>query len=470
MIHFNQHCLAATALCCLAATLGACANTPVATAAGGAMTARMPSHAAYAVAACGLTEADAQRVQTLVQAMVARGHAPGAVVDVRCQGRPWLHAAHGLSDVARGRPMQLDSLFRIYSMTKPITSVLVLMLAEEGRLSIDDPVARHLPEFASTAVHSGSAVFPPETVAAVRPVTVRDLLRHTAGLTYISAQPDPVSRLYVQRGIDHGAGNKITPADGSAPVDSSAELSRRIAALPMLAQPGTRFSYGNATDILGRLVEVLTGQALRQAMAERLLQPLALHDTGFQVPSAQLGRLTAAYAAPAQTSSGQAVLRRAEMQARPASQFSLADDPPSSVFAAPRALDFGGAGLVSTAADYQRFLQLLLQPPAAPLARLLRRDSVAAMTLNQVDAPALLQSKLALDGLGFGLGVATFLEPERAPVAVPRDGYFWGGAASTYFWVDPARGISGVLLTQVFGGDVGPYFTALLDTLYSAKR
>ena len=168
-----------------------------------------------------------------------------------------------MADIARAAPMKVDSLFRIYSMTKPITSVLVLMLAEEGKLSIDDPVARHLPEFAATAVHNGSAAFPPETVPAQRPVTVRDLLRHSAALPCMSPLPDPVARMYVQRGIDHGGGHKIAPADGSAPVASLAELSQRIAALPMAAQPGTRITYGNATDLLGRLVEVVAGQPFR---------------------------------------------------------------------------------------------------------------------------------------------------------------------------------------------------------------
>ena len=426
---------------------------------------------------CGLSQGDEQRVRDLAQALVSRGHAPGAVVDVRCHGRPWLSAAFGQADLARAAAMRTDHLFRIYSMTKPVTSLLVLMLAEDGKLSIDDPVARHLPEFAQTPVHSGSATFPPETVPALRAVTVRDLLRHTAGITYLSTMPDPVTRMYGQRGIDHGGGHKIVPTDGSAPVASLADLSQRIAALPMVAQPGSRFTYGNATDVLGRLVEVVADQPFREVMAERLLRPLGMHDTGFQAAPEQLGRLTAAYTAPsqaqAQAQAGPAILRSADMQAVAASTFALADDPPTSVFAARRALDFGGAGLLSTAADYQRFLLLLLRggrvDNQAGSHQLVRRDTVQTMTLNQLDATTLRGSGLDRNGLGFGLGVATFSFPARAPAAVPQDGYFWGGAASTYFWVDPARGITGVLMTQVFGGDVQPYFVALLDTLYRPR-
>ncbi|TDP61304.1 CubicO group peptidase (beta-lactamase class C family) [Roseateles toxinivorans] len=362
--------------------------------------------------------------------------------------------------------MQLDSLFRIYSMTKPLTSMLVMMLAEEGRLSIDDPVARYLPEFSKTAVHNGSTTFPPETVPPQRPVTVRDLLRHTAGLTYVSALPDPVSRMYVQRGIDHGAGNKIVPTDGSPAIESLADLTQRIAAIPMLAQPGMRYSYGNATDVLGRVVEVVTGKSLRDAMAERLLKPLAMRDTSFQPAPEQLNRLTAAYMAPAKAPQGPGIFSRVDMQTVAASTFNLVDDPANSVFAARRVADFGGAGLVSTAADYQRFLLLMLQRGEVDGVRIVRRDTVAAMTHNQLDALALRDTNLERSGMGFGLGFATFQSPERSPAALPLDGYFWAGAASTYFWVDPGRGITGVLMTQVLGGDVRPYFVELLDTLY----
>jgi CubicO group peptidase (beta-lactamase class C family) len=418
---------------------------------------------------CGLKTEDGERLRSLTQALVARGHAPGALIDIRCQGRPWLQAVFGMSDVARAQPLQADSLFRIYSMTKPLTSLLVMMLAEEGRLSIDDPVARHLPEFAKTAVHDGSAAFPPLTVAPLRPVTVRDLLRHTAGLTYLSPLPDPVTRMYVQLGIDHGGGNKIVPADGSAAVASLADLSQRIAAVPMLAQPGNRYSYGNATDVLGRLVEVVAGKPLREVMAEKLLRPLGMQDTSFQPPAEQLPRLTAAYMAPALLPRGQGMLTRGDMQTVAASTFTLVDDPAKSVFAGRRVADFGGAGLVSTAADYQRFLRLMLQRGEIDGVRLARRDTVAAMTHNQLDSNALRDTNLERSGLGFGLGFATFQAPDRAPAAVPLDGYFWGGAASTYFWVDPGRGITGVLMTQVLGGDVGPYFVDLLATLYQAR-
>lgn len=415
---------------------------------------------------CGLVPEDATRVRQLSQDMVSRGHAPGVVIDLRCQGQPWLQVAVGQADLARKQPMRAEHLFRIYSMTKPLTSLLALILVEEGRLSLDDPVARHLPEFAEARVRSGSAAFPPESVPAQRPVTVRDLLRHSAGLTYLSPLPNPVTRAYVHKGIDHGGGNRVVPTDGSAPVSSLQDLTQRLASVPLMTQPGARFTYGNATDVLGGVVEAVTGQRLRDVMASRLLQPLGMRDTSFQVRPDQLERLPAAYTAPAQAGGGTAILRRASMPGVPPSNFTLADDPENSVFASRRLVDFGGAGLVSTADDYQRFLRLMLQRGRWEGVQWVRRDTVAAMTLNQLEPAALRDTALERQGLGFGLGFAIFLDPKQSPAAVPQDGYFWGGAASTFFWVDTGRGITGVLMTQVFGGDVGPYFTELMDTLY----
>jgi CubicO group peptidase (beta-lactamase class C family) len=422
---------------------------------------------------CGLSAADASRVKALAHNIVERGHAPGVVLDLRCDGQPWLTHAAGMADAERQRAMRSDDLFRIYSMTKPITSLLVLMLADEGKLSIDDPLARHLPEFAQATVHDGSSTFPPTTVAPVRPLTVRDLLRHSAGMGYISPAPHPVHRLYVQRGIDNGGGQVFTPTDGSAPVASSADLVARIAATPLLSQPGQRFTYGNSTDVLGRLVEVLTGQRLRDAMQERLLAPLRMHDSFFEVPPEKLPRLTAAYSSPSQLKGDGGTLRVGDLPGLARSALQLVDDPQKSVFARRRAVDFGGAGLVSTAADYQQLLAMMLRGGEAPdqrvTQRIIRRDTLLAMRVNQLDASALAGSNLAAQGLGFGLGVAVFSEPARAPAALPQDGYFWGGAASTYFWVDPTRRITGVLMTQVFGGDVGPYFMALMNLLYAAE-
>jgi CubicO group peptidase (beta-lactamase class C family) len=418
---------------------------------------------------CGLKPIQRAEVLALAKTMVDKNHAPGFVIDIRCQGKPWLMQAGGMADIARAKPMRQDDLFRIYSMTKPLTSLAVLMLAEEGRLSVDDALERYLPEFAEASVFAGGTEMPPKTVPAQRKVTVRDLLRHSAGIGYLSAEPDPIHRLYVARGIDHGGGNLIVPTDGSKPVDSVAELSRRIAGIPLLSQPGARFSYGNSTDVLGHLVAVVSGKPLREFLSLRLLEPLGMQDTGFLVKPEQMARLTAAYFAQSQIAGDGSLLRTGALANLKPGAFALADDPPASVFSKPRAIDFGGAGLVSTAADYQVFLQMMLNGGRVAGKRLARRETLSLMVQNQLDIVAIEASSLGRQGLGFGLGFAMVLDPSLSPGGVPANIYFWGGAASTHFWVDPSRGLTGVVMTQVFGGDVSPYFVEMLRTLYAQK-
>lgn len=429
----------------------------------------LTSHGASALAdeTCGLTAAQRDLAQTLLINMVKRGHAPGLVVDIRCSGKPWLAFASGMADVARKRLMRTDDLFRVYSMTKPLTSLAVLMLAEDGRLSLDDPLDRYLPEFAATSVYAGGEHMPPRTEPVHRKVSIRDLLRHSVGIGYISPSPDPIHRLYVQRGIDNGSGARIVPADGSPAVSSAAELSRRIADIPLLHQPGTRFTYGNATDVLGHLLEVVSGKPLRALLRERIFDPLGMVDTGFEVPPEKLHRLTAAYSTASQIPGAGKLLRRGTLTTLPAATLVLAEDPTASIFAQRRSIDFGGAGLVSTAADYQAFMRLMIESGKSERRQIVRPESLSSMVSNQLDVKALDESGLTAQGLGFGLGFGVFIDSARTPGAVPRGGYFWGGAASTNFWVDPDRRITGVLMAQVFGGDITPYFVELLDGIYS---
>lgn len=436
-------------LCALAITLASCAQVPTA----GTQT-------------CGLDDATRARVTALVHRIVERGHAPGVVTDIRCDGQPWLAMAAGKADLARHRPMRQDDLFRIYSMSKPITSVAVLMLADDGRLSIDDPVSKYLPEFADAKVYVSEEAGTMKTEPLRRALTVRDLLRHSAGIPYLAPLPHPVLRRYVERGIDNGSGERIVPTDGSAAVATVAELSRRIAAVPLLHQPGERFTYGGATDVLGRLVEAVSGQRLGDFLEARLFRRLGMVDTSFQVSPTATARLTAAYASPSVRQGNGAILNVQPVGDLAPSKLNLVDDPQASVFSTPRPIQFGGAGLISTAADFQRFSALLLGRGAVGAQTLVRAQTVAEMTRNQLEAHARETSALGSQGLGFGLGVAVVLRPERKVTVVPQGGLFWGGAASTYFWVDPRRRITGVLMTQVFGGDVSPYFAELMDTVY----
>lgn len=415
-----------------------------------------------AAADCGLDAGKLQRVRELGQQMVARGFAPGVVTVLYCDGKPAFTAAEGKADMERGSPMTPDHLFRIYSMTKPVTSLAIMLLAEDGKLKLDDPVARFIPEFADAQVQD-AAPLPLQ-----RPVTLRDLLRHTAGIPYRGAA-NPVEKMYVKRGIDHGGGAVVLPEDGSAPVTSLAELARRVATTPLLDQPGERFRYGNATDILGRVIEAASGQTLADFLSARIFKPLGMHDTSFQVSAANSGRLAAAYWGKSSAPADTRILRQADSAALSSAGLGLAEDPHKSVFAKPRAIAFGGAGLVSSARDYQRFLQMLLAGGVADGRRIVSAASIDQMTRNQLPASALATPQLAAQGLGFGLGFATVVDPALAPAQVPAGTYFWGGAASTYFWVDPARRLSGVVMTQVFGGDVAPFYVDMLKAIYASE-
>ncbi len=413
---------------------------------------------------CGVSSAQLERVRQIDAEVVQRGHAPGIVTMIHCEGQPLLTHAQGLADAARSRAIAVDDLFRIYSMSKPVTSVAALMLAVDGKLKLDDPVSRFIPEFGAATVFGG-----PDTPAGklARPVTVRDLMRHTAGVTYRGGE-NAVQKAYVAKGIDNGGGAVVSPEDGSEPVSGLADMARRIATVPLMGQPGERFTYGNATDVLGRVVEVASGQPLGTFLAQRIFEPLGMHDTAFQVPAAKTARLTAAYWAKSATPGDNNILKGGATGLLGKGSFSQAEDPTKSVFSRPRSIAFGGAGLVSTAADYQRFLNLLMNRGMAGDKRIVSEAMLAEMTRNQLPASALATPQLQAQGLGFGLGVATIADPARAPVPVSPGVYFWGGAASTYFWVDPERRISGVVMTQVFGGNVSAFYLDMLRALYPA--
>ena len=259
-------------------------------------------------------------------------------------------------------------------------------------------------------------------------------MRHSAGITYSSKDSDPVHRLYVEKGIDNGAGSKVVPTDNSLPIASSEELANRIASVPLLCQPGECFRYGNATDVLGRVIEKVTGKRLGIVMQERIFAPLKMNDSFFVVPADKIARLAAAYVAKSKSSKPNTILHTYPLdQLGQGGTFQI-EDPKASIFASPRYMDFGGAGLVTTAPDYQRFLQLLLNGGSLDGVTLISPKSVTAMTQNQLDPRVLAGSSLGKQGLGFGLGVSIFLESDKIATAVPKDGYFWGGAASTYMW------------------------------------
>lgn len=369
----------------------------------------------------GLSTERLQRISTQLKADVAARRIPGAVVLVARHGKVAWFDAVGQLDTARNVPMPQDGIFRIYSMTKPLTTVAAMMLVEDGKLSLDQPIAQYLPEFAQMKVgvekpgSDGKPVL--DLVPARRPITVHDLMRHTSGLTYGFFGPGLVKAAYTQANLF--AGN----------VDN-AEFSRRLAQLPLAYQPGTTWDYSHSTDILGRVVEVASGQSLYAFMKARLLDPLGMKDTSFYVP---------------------------EPARQPRIAEPLPDDRNFGVgtdFNDPRIVqkaESGGGGLVSTASDYARFLQMLLSGGTLDGRRYLSPRTIAFMTADHSSAGAgITPGPLYLPGAGygFGLGFAVRRANGEAPYPAAAGEYNWGGAGGTYMWVDPKNDLFVVFMLQ----------------------
>jgi CubicO group peptidase (beta-lactamase class C family) len=342
------------------------------------------------------------------------------------------HVAHlaggGMRDLEAGLPVAPDTIWRIFSMTKPITSVAAMMLWEEGRFELKDPIERFLPAFADMRVYAAGSSQKPRTVAATEPIRMWHLLTHTAGLTYGFHYAHPVDTMYRDRGYEWGTPPGL---DLAAVCDHYAEL-------PLLFQPGTEWNYSVATDVLGRVVEVLAGAPLDQVLAERVLRPLGMDDTAFCVSGAAADRLAALYAPDPQT--GRAT--RFDRMGR------VALAPPDCLL--------GGGGLVSTLADYHRFTQMLLGGGELDGVRLLGPRTLAFMTQNHLPGGRDLESlghplfaETTFEGVGFGLGFSVVEDPVAARFPSSRGEFAWGGAASTAFWVDPAERLTVVFMTQL---------------------
>jgi CubicO group peptidase (beta-lactamase class C family) len=350
----------------------------------------------------------------VVQEMVKKKEFAGAVMVVARDGKVVDWKAVGLADVAKGTPMKTDTIFRIYSMTKPITTVAAMMLWEEGKLQLDEPVSKYIPELKGLRVYVGPG---DETVPAKRQITIRDLMRHTAGFTYGAFGDSPVDRIYRQKKL---LDRNITLQ----------EFIARLATIPLQYQPGTRFHYSVAVDVLGRVVEVVSGKELDAYFEQRIFKPLDMVDTAFSVPASKVDRFATNY--------GPGLI--------------VIDDPAKSPYLNPPKFFSGGGGLVSTARDYTRFCQMLLNGGELQGTRLLKPETVQMMTHNQLPPEALPMAMPAGsksdNGLGFGLGFAVRMAPNLDdPTAVVGE-YFWGGAASTGFTICPRDQTVGITLTQ----------------------
>lgn len=347
----------------------------------------------------------------------------GAVALVIDHGRVVHDAAYGWQDLAHDRPMQRDSIFRIYSMTKTVASVAALMLVEEGKLGLDDPVARHLPEFSRLQVFAGGSATAPQLRPASNPFTVRHLLTHTAGFAAGGEGFEAVTLLLEQQHLQQA--------------HSLADYTARLARVPLASEPGTRFRYDSTSiEVLSRLVEVVGGQPFEQFLQQRLFDPLDMRDTGFVVPAAERARVV-----ELTTMGGHGDLVLAdEAHAR---QPGVALRPYSS----------GAGGLYATAADYGWFAQMLLDGGRYGRRQLLRPATVASMMQNQLVHTALPRPVTEFsDAEGFGLGGAVLLDPAMKGRTASVGAFGWSGAASTYYAIDPARGRVAILMLQHLPG------------------
>ncbi|HEX6744760.1 MAG TPA: serine hydrolase domain-containing protein [Solirubrobacteraceae bacterium] len=381
----------------------------------------------------GLDPARLARLDAYLDGFVANGRHKGSLLAITRGGRI-AHVSHrGQRDAEAGLPVEPDTLWRIYSMTKPITSVAAMMLYEEGALSLFDPVAKFIPSFEDLRVYRHGMAAAPVTARAAETMLVWHLLTHTSGLTYGFQQANAVDEAY------RAAGFFLDPP----PEHDLASACDVWAGLPLLFEPGAEWNYSVSTDVVGRIVEIVSGQSLADFFAQRIFAPLGMTDTGFAVAEADRLRLTALYAHDPETAT--AVLY-----------------PGVDVISAqPPKLLAGGHGLASTAADYHRFTQMLLRRGELDGVRLLAPRTVDLMTANHLPGNATLTEfgrplldLVVNEGYGFGLGLSPLVDPIAAKTLSVAGEYRWEGAAGTAFWVDPAADMTVLFFTQVlFGSD-----------------
>jgi CubicO group peptidase (beta-lactamase class C family) len=385
----------------------------------------------------GLAPEKLDRIGQLLQETVTARQIAGASAAVIRKGQVAYFVTVGQQDVEANTPLTADTIFRIASMTKPITSVAALMLVDEGKLRVSDPVSKYTPEFKSLTVLVPKAAdnkeAPPYTlVPAEREVTVHHLLTHTSGITYGLFGKPHLSELYTKAGVSDG----LIETPGTM-----ADNVRRLALTPLHNQPAAAWQYGLNTDVLGRVVEVAAGKTLDEFFRERIFAPLKMLDTSFVVPADKRGRLSALY-----TIGDDKMIRRVGNEPQRAgpvvysATYSTQDG--SQYFS-------GGAGLSSTIGDFSRFAQMLLNGGELEGARLLKPETIALMTTNQV-GDLKVDAGNHGDGFGYGFGVVTERPGPRPADASAVGSYGWGGMFYTYFWVDPQRQLIGVLMSQIY--------------------
>ncbi len=394
----------------------------------------------------GLCSERLGRIDVWREKLVKDSKLAGITTVVARRGQVAHWGMSGLADKERGTPITVDTIFRIYSMTKPITSMAIMMLYEEGRFQLDDPISRFLPAFAKPRVAVIDANKITDTVRAVREITFRDLLTHTSGFTYGSMNATPVDAMYRDAGVGVFADH---------PDADLMETTEKLARLPLLAQPGTEWNYSVSTDVLGALVQTISGQRFGGFVQDRILAPLGMEDTSFYVPFEKIERLAAFYVRD------------------PKGGVIPSDDIGNYHIPGERRMESGGGGLVSTAGDYLTLCRTLLSKGAHNSVRILGRKTVELMTANHLsgDMADMGQprfSESSYIGIGFGLGFSVMLNPAKAQILGTPGEYAWGGVASTAFWVDPVEEMIVILMTQLSPSSTYPIRRELRVLSYQA--
>ena len=406
----------------------------------------------------GMSKAAFDRLeQHLKLRYIDAGRFPGTQVLVYRRGKIVHSAVQGFADVERKVPVRDDTIFRIYSMTKPITSVAFMMLVEEGRVALDEPVHKYIPEWKNLGVFQAGTAPAFLTKPPARPMLIVDLLRHTSGLTYGFQQRSNVDAAYREQKI----GEVVKAGTLQTMIDD-------LAKIPLEFSPGEAWNYSVATDVIGYLVGKISGMPFEQFLKERIFNPLGMNDTDFFVPADKVHRFAACYSAdPKGGMTFHATERKGTL--------TLQDDPTTSSFLTPPSLISGGGGLCSTAADYLTFCRALLGGGELGGVRLIGPKTLALMTANHLpggrDLPEMsrsLFSEATYNGIGFGLGVSVTMNPGATLIPGSAGEYAWGGAATTSFWIDPAEELIAIFMTQVLPSSAYPLRRELRTMVYAA--
>jgi CubicO group peptidase (beta-lactamase class C family) len=412
----------------------------------------------------GLSEDRLERVSEWLEQQIESQRLAGASVLIARHGDVGYFRAAGFADVEQSKPFNEDTLVRIFSMTKPITSVAAMMLYEQGRFQLDDPVAKYLPEFAQTQVWKGGN-HPLEAVEPQQnPMLIKHLFTHTSGLTYGFMNTNVVDAQYRAQGLEF-----------PGKPDDLAQWVEQLATVPLMCQPGSQWNYSVATDVLGRLVEVWSGQSLAEFFQDRIFTPLGMHDSGFAVAAENQQRFAALYSPLSGGDMSSVGSKSSPTPDQPRGGLKLMESSTKSAYFEHPKLCSGGGGLTGSIGDYAKFCQMLLNGGELNGERLLSPTTVNYMRLNQLpdgqDMAAMGQpvwSETSYDGIGFGLGFAVVIDPPKASVITSKGEHHWGGAASTFFWIDPTEDLFVVFFTQLMPSSTYPIRRELRARVYQA--